>query len=627
MTETVATIITTYTNTKPEIPSDTQTVSTSLLTAEVIPTSSDNATKLILNTSKSPAAQLNPANPMPAKTHPSTVPTTSSSQLTMSQTFGQREHELVGTQDPHKAEEAIKKIVASWRVHRRKRESNGMVVSAESRDKLQKRVCLHHQHEEACPAWAMWKDVLNSLEHIKGQHELLTKLGAHIEKVDENLKIEQGTSVKNHLWLVLDTVHWLELFDRKHRYGANLKVYHDEWLNSSTKENFFQWLDEGSGKALDLKAKPRSILESQKVKYLTDEEREHYEVIIQEGRFVYKHSGAVVHTNPRPRKQSDAVSFTSSLNGSSRSPSPSPQIPPGAVDDGVTAHEESKPTDTTDFLYPLSPIGADNEEGEKWIYVTDCRNHLYIGKKTKGYFHHSSFLAGGAIRAAGGIKVRHGKLEELTPNSGHYKPAHQHFKALVERICEQGINLEDVKVVWPSKKLEQRLMARYVASWKKVFEVQNHPSSIIVESQISNDPDLKKEDETNTNVKSSSREVNDGYQRNQGTHFRLLKRFVKMLTGGAVPAQNCDQQESPRRRRFRNVRVFRFRDKNDDSRKERSLTDPSPKKEHSWKLSGVRAFAGRMFGSSSSLRQDRMPGGDKPDDLTTISPPRVVISS
>ena len=78
------------------------------------------------------------------------------------------------------------------------RESNGMVVSAESRDKLQKRVCLHHLHDEACPAWAMWKDVLNSLKdqqakakadgnkHIRGQHELLTKLGAHIEKVDRD---------------------------------------------------------------------------------------------------------------------------------------------------------------------------------------------------------------------------------------------------------------------------------------------------------------------------------------------------------------------------------------------------------------------------------------------------------
>ncbi|CAG8610926.1 1117_t:CDS:2 [Paraglomus brasilianum] len=632
MAETVTTIITTYTNAKAET-SATQTVSTSLLTAEVIP-SSDNTTELILNTIKTPVVQSDPENPMSAETHPLTavLSTTSSSQLTAEQTISQREpnpNELTGMLDPRMAEKA-KKIAAIWREHRRIRESNGMVVSAESRDKLQKRVCLHHLHDEACPAWAMWKDVLNSLKdqqakakadgnkNIGGQRELLTKLGAHIEK---------GTSVQNHLWLVLDTEHWLELFDRKHRYGSNLKVYHDEWLNSNTKENFFQWLDEGSGKTLDLKERQRYILESQNVKYLTDEEREHYEVIIQDGLFVYKHSGQLVHTNPSLRKQCDAASFTSSLNGSSRSPSPSSQIPPGAVDDCVTAHEESKPIDTTDFLYPSSPIGrSDNEEDEKWIYVTDCRNRLYIGKKTKGHFHHSSFLAGGAIRAAGGIQIRNGKLEELTPKSGHYKPAQQHFSALVNRIREQGINLEDVKVLWPSKKLEQRLVARYecrrVTSWKKIFEVPDHPPSIRDESQISNDSDLKKEDETRTNLKSSSREVNDGCQRNQRTHFKLLRRFVKLLTGGATPTQSGDQPASPRRSRFRNVRVFRFRDRNDGGgRKERSSTDPSPKKDHSWKLLQI---AGRMFGSSSSLRQDR---GDRPDDVTTMPTPRVVISS
>src|SRR4051812_3056655 len=33
-----------------------------------------------------------------------------------------------------------------------------------------------------------------------------------------------SSSVKNHLWLILDTEHWLEICDEKHRYGSNLKV-------------------------------------------------------------------------------------------------------------------------------------------------------------------------------------------------------------------------------------------------------------------------------------------------------------------------------------------------------------------------------------------------------------------
>jgi len=120
MAETVTTIITTYTNAKAET-SATQTVSTSLLTAEVIP-SSDNTTELILNTIKTPVVQSNPENPMSAETHPLTavLSTTSSSQLAAEQTISQREpnpNELTGMLDPRMAEKA-KKIAAIWREHR-----------------------------------------------------------------------------------------------------------------------------------------------------------------------------------------------------------------------------------------------------------------------------------------------------------------------------------------------------------------------------------------------------------------------------------------------------------------------------------------------------------------------------
>lgn len=46
--------------------------------------------------------------------------------------------------------------------------------------------------------------------------------------------------------------YWLEMVDLKHRYGTNLKSYHEAWNTSSTKENFFYWLDKGEGKDLSL---------------------------------------------------------------------------------------------------------------------------------------------------------------------------------------------------------------------------------------------------------------------------------------------------------------------------------------------------------------------------------------
>lgn len=103
-------------------------------------------------------------------------------------------------------------------------------------------------------------------------------------------------------------------------------------------------------------------------------------------------------------------------------------------------------------------LGLDVKNG--FMSQTVVENFMQA-KKKKGHFHHSSFLAGGAIRAAGGIKVREGKLLEINPNSGHYKPAQHHFKALVERLVNEGIDIKDVKVISPNENLEKRLMAKY----------------------------------------------------------------------------------------------------------------------------------------------------------------------
>jgi len=40
---------------------------------------------------------------------------------------------------------------------------------------------------------------------------------------------------------MLETQHWLELIDGKHRYGSNLKFYHQKWQEEDTKLNFFRW--------------------------------------------------------------------------------------------------------------------------------------------------------------------------------------------------------------------------------------------------------------------------------------------------------------------------------------------------------------------------------------------------
>ena len=97
---------------------------------------------------------------------------------------------------------------------------------------------------------------------------------------------------------MMDLGYFLELVDLKHRYGANLKVYHAEWKKSSTPENFFYWLDYGEGREVDLPGLARSTLEKERVRYLSREERLHYMVDVDDtGKLVWARNREHVDTS------------------------------------------------------------------------------------------------------------------------------------------------------------------------------------------------------------------------------------------------------------------------------------------------------------------------------------------
>jgi len=117
----------------------------------------------------------------------------------------------------------------------------------------------------------------------------------------------------------------------------------------------------GNGKTLDLERCPRPKLRKQCIKYLGPQEREHYEYIVCEGKIIHKNSGDLFHTK-------------------------------------------------------------NDSDDAKWIFVMSTSKKLYAGKKKKGLFHHSSFLAGGATLAAGRLEAEDGILESISAYSGHYRP-------------------------------------------------------------------------------------------------------------------------------------------------------------------------------------------------------------
>ncbi|KAG2675210.1 hypothetical protein I3760_13G173900 [Carya illinoinensis] len=198
-------------------------------------------------------------------------------------------------------------------------------------------------------------------------------------------KVGKGLS-KNDRAQKLALQHWLEAIDPRHRYGHNLHYYYDKWLHCQSKEPFFYWLDIGEGKEVNLVERcPRSRLQQQCIKYLGPMERLAYEVVVEDGKFFYKQSGELLDTT-------------------------------GEAKDA------------------------------KWIFVLSTSMTLYVGKKKKGAFQHSSFLAGGATSAAGRLVIEDGILKAVWPHSGHYRPTEENFEDFVSFLKENNVNLKDVKM-------------------------------------------------------------------------------------------------------------------------------------------------------------------------------------
>ncbi|CAK7339109.1 unnamed protein product [Dovyalis caffra] len=204
-------------------------------------------------------------------------------------------------------------------------------------------------------------------------------------------RVGKGLSNDDNAQKLIDK-HWLEAVDPRHRYGHNLHLYYERWLDTKSRQPFFYWqvawilvarlsLDIGEGKEVNLEACPRSKFQKQCIKYLGPTERKAYEAVIEEGKLLYKKTGELIHT---------------------------------------TADAQS-------------------------IFVLDTSKTLYVGKKKKGTFQHSSFLAGGVTTAAGRLIVESGILKAIWPHSGHYWPTEEKFQDFLSFLRENNVDLTDVE--------------------------------------------------------------------------------------------------------------------------------------------------------------------------------------
>ena len=234
----------------------------------------------------------------------------------------------------------------------------------------------------------------------------------------------KGVSHTDHPMLLAQH-QWLEATDEKHRYGAMLFEYFAVWAASDTMDSFFYWLDEGEGLQVQSAGKSdklitREMLDAATVKYCTRQERTQYIAEVdQDGLLRWPHQGGVLcHTQK-----------------------------------GSDADEHGKPIM---LIYVMAP--------DEILYIGDKQREGEVGKQP---FHHSSFLSGSATIAAGSMLVRHGRLLEITPHSGHYRPSEEDFERCIALLAERGIDMGKVKTA-AMKKRKEKDLSKLMAAGRQV---------------------------------------------------------------------------------------------------------------------------------------------------------------
>lgn len=276
---------------------------------------------------------------------------------------------------------------------------------------------------------------------------------------------------------VMGLPYFLEMVDLKHRYGSNLRTYHEEWKKAETNEPFFYWLDFGEGRNIDMASCPRERLDREQVRYLSREERQYYLAQVDsEGRLCWAKNGKRIDTTEE---------WKDSIHGIVPVDDPTPAFRPDSTSSNQEHPASSSPSPSEDSSSPLSNASSSELEAARaakyaspgftdakgykkvthlsastilntllrksvrkntWIFVADTAFRLYVGIKDSGAFQHSSFVQGSRISAAGLIKIKQGRLTSLSPLSGHYRPPASNFRAFVRSLKEEGVDMSRVSI-------------------------------------------------------------------------------------------------------------------------------------------------------------------------------------
>lgn len=224
-------------------------------------------------------------------------------------------------------------------------------------------------------------------QHLGHGHQGWAKVQAAVRPLVQGVSGSAGQTRR-----LLHNHYWHEVILKDHfllsRVTPDARDPMAEWEASSSPLNFIDWVRETYIPELIEKRKGRDILWQLRsgVEYLNDAQREDYKITIREG-VIYNSRNEKFHT--------------------------------GMMQTHVS--------------------------GKGWaIFIMAPDNNIYSHSHKVGAFHHSSFLSGGAIQAAGEIAVDNGRIVAINNKSGHYRPDSASMVRILFWLRHHGVDLHRV---------------------------------------------------------------------------------------------------------------------------------------------------------------------------------------
>jgi hypothetical protein len=108
------------------------------------------------------------------------------------------------------------------------------------------------------------------------------------------------------------------------------------------------------------------------------------------------------------------------------------------IRNGLLYDARGRPIDTS------RAVSAHSGNGTA-IFVLGTDGRVYLSPTHQpGRFHHSSFLAGGDVAAAGELVVSNGRIVGISDRSGHYTPDPLMMRQLMIHLRRNGVSLQGV---------------------------------------------------------------------------------------------------------------------------------------------------------------------------------------